>query len=435
MGAASKSRGSRMSRVSRTSKSRRDRSSHVSNSRASKGGGVGSVASTDIKTYRELANPQHVRDFPKSKSEIQESDSESDIEIDDIDEGPGPQFFVDINHDRVNNNNNSSNINNNNNAIIEEIISEGDEEEGGETDVDDDESGQGGGESEDGSSDEGDEQEFDRVLRHEKSNKNDDMDMNSMKNFLHKIRDPHLEKQAALLEMEKLKINGATFTKNYTMNDSLADIQFEIRRMEMYQKEESSLNMMRDGLKLTINSIEVINRFTGEKLSLNGWSDEATRDMDRYDPSLSRLYRKYWRRGSSSPEFELAFAIASSMGIYHFKNKFFEKITSSGGGGGGGNNNNHNNNTNNSSKQSTSGGFGGFDISSMFSNLMQQPSSLPKKTENKKNIFTEMTADKPNSRNAFEMPDFNDDPILSDTDNKDDDQKKSDSTVLPFINV
>lgn len=153
-----------------------------------------------------------------------------------------------------------------------------------------------------------------------------DNELKEMNAYLNQIKDPIMEKQSALLEMERLRISGFNFTKHYTMQDSLADIQFEIRRIHMFQKEQASLNMMRNGLKLTFNSIEVLNRVAGNKLSLDGWSQEASSDMQQYDPSLSRLYHKYWRRNSSSPEFELGFAILSSMGVYHFKSKFLQTI-------------------------------------------------------------------------------------------------------------
>ena len=63
---------------------------------------------------------------------------------------------------------------------------------------------------------------------------------------------------------------------------------------------------MKDAIRLGVTGIEILNsRY--KILKLQGWSSEATRDMDRYDRSLTKLYTRYMRRGSVSPIVELGF--------------------------------------------------------------------------------------------------------------------------------
>jgi hypothetical protein len=89
--------------------------------------------------------------------------------------------------------------------------------------------------------------------------------------------------------------------------------------------------MLRDGLRMACTGFEVMNKRWG-LLDLDGWSQDVCRDMSRYDNSMSRLYRKYWRRTSTnSPEMELGLALMGSIGMYHFKQKMSSQMFNSSG--------------------------------------------------------------------------------------------------------
>ena len=135
-----------------------------------------------------------------------------------------------------------------------------------------------------------------------------------------------LEKQQVLLDMERLKLQGIQLSKNWTVNDRLDDMQFEVRRHLMHVDEQNNISMMRDGMKLACTALEMgSQRFN--ILELNGWSAEVCSDMKRYDHALGRLYRKYWKKGfSNSPEMELAFALVGSAGMFHFKKKMTRQM-------------------------------------------------------------------------------------------------------------
>ena len=107
------------------------------------------------------------------------------------------------------------------------------------------------------------------------------------------------------------------------MSDSLEEIQFEYERLKNSIDVANGVGFMKDGIKMVAVGVEMGNAKIGPILHLDGWSDEVARDINKYDNALERLYKKHWRKGSMSPESELAFGLGSSMVIHHCKAKFF----------------------------------------------------------------------------------------------------------------
>ena len=132
-----------------------------------------------------------------------------------------------------------------------------------------------------------------------------------------------LEKQATLMEIEQLKAQGATISRSFSMSDSLQSMQFEVRKHLQTNNETRTLHMMSDGMRLMFTGLEMANSKLGPVLDLDGWAAEITTDMSRFDPALRRLYRKYYRRSQLSAEYELLFAILSSMVMFHFSKKIY----------------------------------------------------------------------------------------------------------------
>lgn len=132
--------------------------------------------------------------------------------------------------------------------------------------------------------------------------------------------DDELQKRTVLLDLQQLSMqNGVTLTKEWSMEDRLEDMLLEMRRHSLALDEKSNVNMMRDGMRLLISGMEMVNTKMG-LLDLEGWSTEVCRDLNKHDADLARIYRKYWRRGSSnSPEASLALSIFGSMGMHHLK--------------------------------------------------------------------------------------------------------------------
>lgn len=134
------------------------------------------------------------------------------------------------------------------------------------------------------------------------------------------------EKQNVLMDISRLKLQGVQFSKEYSLDDSLDDMQYEIRRHMLHLEETNNIKMMRDGMQMICTGIEMLNGRM-QLLELNGWASDVCSDMSKYDPALSKLYRKYWRKSqASSPEMEIATGVLMSMGMYHFKRKLSSRM-------------------------------------------------------------------------------------------------------------
>ena len=132
-------------------------------------------------------------------------------------------------------------------------------------------------------------------------------------------REQMLEKQSTLYDLNQLEARGVRLSRKWSMDDSLDDMTHELRHHLLVLDERENVGMMKNGLKMALTGIEIINtRFN--LLDLEGWSTQAASELDRQDGNLSRIYRKYWRRSTSNnPESEIIFSLFSSMGMYHMK--------------------------------------------------------------------------------------------------------------------
>lgn len=128
-----------------------------------------------------------------------------------------------------------------------------------------------------------------------------------------------LEKQSILLDMERLKLQGIKLSKEWSVEDSVEDMRFEVKRLMLACDEANNVNTMRSSLQLACTGLEMASQ-RWKLLDLSGWSEEVCRDMHKYDQSLGLIYRRYWRRGpSQNPEMDILLGLASSAGMYHFR--------------------------------------------------------------------------------------------------------------------
>lgn len=139
----------------------------------------------------------------------------------------------------------------------------------------------------------------------------------------------YIDKQQALLELERMKNNkGIRMSKRYTLNDKLEDIEFELKRHQLHIEEETTVTFMKDTLRLCFGGIEMANHKLGPWLDLDGWASSCSEQLDKWDPALSRIYRKYCKKRTMSPESEIVLGIVSSMGMHHCRKTFSKSLTS-----------------------------------------------------------------------------------------------------------
>ena len=144
------------------------------------------------------------------------------------------------------------------------------------------------------------------------------------------------EKQQMILDLQRLRSHpGIVLSREWSMEDDIEDISFELKRLTLQVDEVNNVAMMRNGLQLACTGIEMMSK-RYNILDLDGWSSEVCRDMTRYDRGLGRLYRKYWRRSTaSSPEADIGISLVSSMAMFHLRRTFSKRVFERGGGGGG----------------------------------------------------------------------------------------------------
>lgn len=130
-----------------------------------------------------------------------------------------------------------------------------------------------------------------------------------------------LEKQSLLIDLQRMQVlHGVVLSKQWTVNDRIEDLTFEVQKHTLHQDEKANVNLMKDGLRLMCTGIELLNNRIG-LLELDGWSSEACKDLDKHEANLCKLYRKYWRRQSSTPEVDIVTSMLASIGMYHFNKK------------------------------------------------------------------------------------------------------------------
>lgn len=148
-------------------------------------------------------------------------------------------------------------------------------------------------------------------------------------------RELELQKRTVLIDLQRLELQGVRLTRQWDMSDPLEDMTLELRKHILIMDEQQNVSMLRDGLKMCVTAIEMVNNRLG-LLDLEGWSSEVSRDMNKHNANLARIYRKYWRRSvSNTPEADIAFSILGSMGMHHVKRTMSKQMLARGRGGGG----------------------------------------------------------------------------------------------------
>ena len=103
------------------------------------------------------------------------------------------------------------------------------------------------------------------------------------------------------------------------MADRLDEMQLQMRRASIALEEETNVSMMKNMLRLAVTGCETVCQRFGI-LDLEGWSSSVCSDLGRHNNDLARIYRKYWRRkSSSSPELNLAVMLIGSAGMHHMQ--------------------------------------------------------------------------------------------------------------------
>jgi len=125
------------------------------------------------------------------------------------------------------------------------------------------------------------------------------------------IRD---EKEGLLTELLALGESGqCKLVRTLTMNDSLEEISFQYDRCQAEIEARRMVNLAKSSIDVGAGLLEMVAKNFGFGL-LDGYHKSLCSDMNRFDRPLTKIYKKYWRRGSQKPEMELAMIVIGSFG-------------------------------------------------------------------------------------------------------------------------
>lgn len=107
--------------------------------------------------------------------------------------------------------------------------------------------------------------------------------------------------------------------RQYTMDDDMSSILFELERLKSILDINSNLSLMSSGLSFGCLGIETL--LTKLRLvQLDGWSAHVSQTMPQYRPVLIRVYRRLFKKGGSmNPFLELFLALCTSAFVFSRK--------------------------------------------------------------------------------------------------------------------
>lgn len=133
------------------------------------------------------------------------------------------------------------------------------------------------------------------------------------------------EKMAMIDELDK-RDTGRTFGQE----SSMRSVELEFNRERVQQEAQSGVIFMKQMLKMGLKGIEMGNNRFGPWLQLDGFAEEASKDDEKYDAPLERIYLRIFRHGQMSPWVELAMLIGGSAFMCHMKNTMLNKVKKKG---------------------------------------------------------------------------------------------------------
>jgi len=132
--------------------------------------------------------------------------------------------------------------------------------------------------------------------------------------------DVELEKEALLQELYMMEKQGMKLNRTMTMNDSLESLQYQYDRMNSMQSTQQTVEWAKTGIKMGSGLLEMSLKKFGLGM-VDGFSNNLCKDMNKFNRPMTKLVRKYWRKGSTSPEWELGMIIFGSLAMTVFQNR------------------------------------------------------------------------------------------------------------------
>jgi hypothetical protein len=135
--------------------------------------------------------------------------------------------------------------------------------------------------------------------------------------------DVELEKEGLLMELQAMEKQGLiTLHRKLTMSDSLDAIQYQYDKANMIISAQQTVDWAKTAIKFGSVMVEGLLKNFGITV-MDGFNKNLCSDMTKFDRPLTKLYRKYWRRGTSSAEMELTMVFVSALAMTVAQNNAF----------------------------------------------------------------------------------------------------------------
>jgi hypothetical protein len=133
------------------------------------------------------------------------------------------------------------------------------------------------------------------------------------------------EKFKILRKLEGLEKKGVEFSKKYTMESSLQEMQGEYETVMDEKSQQNSVKFQGNMLMALINGIEFLNgKFDPFDIKIDGWSEQVQENINDYDEIFGELHEKYKSKASMAPELKLLFQLGGSAMMVHMTNTMFK---------------------------------------------------------------------------------------------------------------
>lgn len=128
-----------------------------------------------------------------------------------------------------------------------------------------------------------------------------------------------IRKQSLLQELIQMKRDGVPLTREYSEDDPIELMNAEINRYKYSKSENTVVGMVKVGINVGFNGIEMLNQWKGKGwVPLKGWAKGMTMDMTMYDDPVRQIVRQQLAKSGpiGNPWVTIVFMVIGSA-IFH----------------------------------------------------------------------------------------------------------------------
>ena len=127
------------------------------------------------------------------------------------------------------------------------------------------------------------------------------------------------KKVEILKKLAGLKMKGFTLSRDYSLNDSYEEMEYEYELVKSYVDRRNGVKVYKNIFLHGVSLIEFFNKkYDPFDFHLQGWGEHMAVEVDNYDDVMEELYEKYKRVGQKmGPEIRLLILMCLSAGAFH----------------------------------------------------------------------------------------------------------------------